>query len=72
MPTIHRGVSVRGPVGGAARRRMMRALDVGYGRTDFPTGWTEADFVEAVMPVLRPARRTARVDWDRVDTVAAA
>jgi hypothetical protein len=51
---------------------MMRALDVRYGRTDLSTGWTEADFVEAVMPVLRPARRTARVDWDRVDTVAAA
>jgi len=40
------------------------ALDERYSRTDFSSGWDDADLAAAVMLVLRPERWIAWSDWD--------
>jgi pyridoxamine 5'-phosphate oxidase-like protein len=42
----------------------LAAMDERYSRTDFSSGWDEADLAAAVMLVLRPERWIAWADWD--------
>jgi hypothetical protein len=59
-------VSVSGPV--AVRQppewEDLVALDERYSRTDFSSGWTDAEFASAVMLIMTPDRWIAWTDWD--------
>jgi Pyridoxamine 5'-phosphate oxidase len=59
-------VSVSGPVSVRRPPAMpdLEALDRRYARTDFSSGWSDADFASAVMLILTPDRWIAWADWD--------